>query len=98
MKNILFLMLCLSSLGYSNSFSAETQPPSQAAMCAGCHGPKGISFSPEVPNLAGQKQAYLDKAIRDYRSGKRKNPMMNSMVGSLSDDDIATLSSYYSKL
>lgn len=70
----------------------------KSMVCAGCHGNKGISFSPDVPNLAGQKEAYLVKAITYYKTGERKNPMMQSMVTSLSDADIANLAAYYSGL
>ncbi|MDH5259156.1 MAG: cytochrome c, partial [Gammaproteobacteria bacterium] len=31
----------------------------KAALCAGCHGADGMSMSPDIPNLAGQKEAYL---------------------------------------
>ena len=70
----------------------------KAAVCGGCHGPDGISFSPEVPNLKGQKEAYIKKAIGDFKSGARKNPMMSSMVGNLSDADTADIAAYFSSL
>lgn len=70
----------------------------KAAVCAGCHGADGISVSPDIPNLAGQKEVYLQKAITYYKTGERKNPMMQSMVGGLSEEDIANLAAYYSSL
>jgi hypothetical protein len=37
-------------------------------VCAGCHGPKGISpDNMQHPNLAGQKEAYLASSLRAYR-------------------------------
>jgi len=66
--------------------------------CAGCHGADGMSFSPDIPNLKGQKEGYLVKAINDYKSGARKNPMMTSMVGSLKDQDVADLAAFYAGL
>src|SRR5665811_1214964 len=36
--------------------------------CAGCHGANGISASPGVPNLAGQRPAYLYLELRAYQS------------------------------
>lgn len=71
---------------------------SKAMACTGCHGPKGISFSPDIPNLAGQKESYLAKAIGYYKTGERKNPMMASMVGGLSETDMADLAAYFSSL
>lgn len=70
----------------------------KSGLCAGCHGADGISLSPDIPNLAGQKEAYVAKAVRDYKSGARKNPMMSAMVGSLSDADIDDLAAFYSSL
>ena len=70
----------------------------KSGVCGGCHGPDGISFSPEIPNLKGQKEVYLAKAIGDYKSGARKNPMMSAMVGGLSETEIADLAAYFSSL
>lgn len=70
----------------------------KSGLCAGCHGADGISFSPEIPNLAGQKEVYVGKAIRDYKSGARKNPMMSAMVGSLSDADIDDLAAFFASI
>ena len=70
----------------------------KAVMCAGCHGWEGISVRPRYPNLAGQREAYLVKAINDYRSGVREEPMMLLMVGALTDDDVANLAAYYSTI
>ncbi len=70
----------------------------KSGLCAGCHGADGISLAPNIPNLAGQKEEYLIKAIKDYRSNKRKNPMMNSMAANLSDTDIEDLAAFFSSL
>lgn len=64
--------------------------------CAGCHGLNGASNNPMYPNLAGQKEPYLVKAIADYRDGKRKDPMMEGMAKGLSDVDIADMAAFYS--
>lgn len=68
----------------------------KSATCTSCHGMNGRSTNPNNPNLAGQKKNYLVKAIKDYRDGKRKDAMMNSMVSSLSDADIENLAEFYS--
>jgi cytochrome c553 len=48
-----------------------------------------------APKLGGQSAAYIVKALQDYRSGGRKHPSMNSIAGSLSDQDMADLAAYY---
>ncbi len=70
----------------------------KSMLCSGCHGADGISLTPDIPNLTGQKEAYLIKATKDFRNGSRKNPMMNSIAQGLSDDDIANLAAYFSSL
>ena len=40
----------------------------KAAMCAACHGANGISIAPMYPNLAGQKEAYLVKQLKDFKA------------------------------
>ena len=44
----------------------------KALMCQACHGLDGRAKMPEAPNLAGQSDIYLVKALKDYRSGARK--------------------------
>ncbi len=67
----------------------------KAAMCASCHGPDGNSPAPAFPKLAGQHEAYLVDAMKQYKSGARKNAMMKPMVDPLSDADIANLAAFY---
>ena len=66
--------------------------------CIACHGKDGISIAPNYPNLACQKDKYLVKAIKAYKSGARNDPMMKPMVGSLSDADIENLAAFFSTL
>jgi len=66
----------------------------KSAKCATCHGATGIAPGSN-PNLAGQKEAYLAKAMKDYRDGRRKDPMMGMMMTGLSDGDIADLAAYF---
>jgi cytochrome c553 len=68
----------------------------KSAVCAACHGPTGTSPNPIWPNLAGQKEAYLLKQLKDFKSGTRKDPMMAPMALPLSDQDMANLAAYYS--
>ncbi|KAA2286012.1 c-type cytochrome [Arenimonas fontis] len=64
--------------------------------CASCHGPTGNeSLDGTYPKLAGQHADYLVKALRDYRSGERNNPIMAGFAGGLSDQDIDDLAAFY---
>lgn len=65
--------------------------------CAACHGPDGNSTAPDFPRLAGQHEDYLAKALNDYKSGARKNPIMAPQAANLSKRDIADLAAYFSQ-
>ncbi|WP_194713017.1 c-type cytochrome [Noviherbaspirillum soli] len=68
----------------------------KAGQCFVCHGADGLAKVPDAPNLAGQNEGYLIKALKDYKSGKRENEMMNAMAKNLSDQDIALVAAYFS--
>jgi len=67
----------------------------KAAACIACHGEGGKSTLPMNPKLAGQYASYLEHAMRSYRDGGRKNPIMGSQVAALSDADIQDLAAYF---
>jgi cytochrome c553 len=65
--------------------------------CASCHGPDGAKpVAPENPILAGQYSDYIVKALLDYKSGKRKNAVMNGVAAELSRQDIEDLAAWFS--
>jgi cytochrome c553 len=65
--------------------------------CGSCHGPDGNSATPQFPRIAGQHADYLAIAIKDYRSGKRNNALMNGQASSLSDEAIEDLAAHYAR-
>ena len=64
-------------------------------ICQACHGMDGNSTVPDYPKLGGQYPDYLAKALRDYKSGARKNPIMAGFAGALTTQDIDNLAAYY---
>lgn len=66
-------------------------------VCATCHGPDGNSANPIYPRLAGQYPDYLVKALKDYKSGARKNPIMSGFVANLSQADMEDLAAHFSR-
>ncbi len=69
----------------------------KSAACAACHGADGVSAVPSFPMLAGQHRDYLYHSLKDYKSGKRNNPLMAEQVKALSDADMLDLAMYFSK-
>lgn len=100
MKNWLVFAATLSlASGISQATAAGDAAVGKAksATCAGCHGVDGNSANPEWPKLAGQHPNYLDKQLQDFKAGEaRNNAMMAPMVASLSEQDMADLSAYFS--
>ncbi|MGK9232734.1 cytochrome c [Inquilinus limosus] len=64
--------------------------------CVACHGIDGLGRMPNVPNIAGRDQAYLEEQLKAFRNGKRTDPQMSAAARSLSDQDIADLAAWYS--
>ena len=69
----------------------------KAKACAACHGANGEGVKPN-PQLAGKSEDEIVQAMKDYKSGKRANPVMKSMATPLSDQDLANLGAYYASL
>ncbi len=67
----------------------------KAAACAGCHGADGNSTVATFPILAGQHADYLVQALKDYKSGKRKNAIMQAQAAGLSEEDMENLAAYF---
>lgn len=67
----------------------------KSAICASCHGATGDGDNTEYPKLAGQYESYLTQALKDYRSGDRKNAIMAGFSATLTIDDIEALSAWF---
>jgi cytochrome c553 len=66
-----------------------------AEVCAACHGADGNSATADFPRIGGQYADYLAKALRDYKSGQRKNAIMAGFAQALSKQDVENLAAYY---
>ncbi len=75
--------------------NGNAKAPAFASTCAACHGARGVSTNPQYPSLAGQYQDYLLQALKEYKSGKRKNPIMNGMASSLTLAQMKRLAHYF---
>jgi cytochrome c553 len=69
-----------------------------ARRCIRCHGQEGFSTDPLVPNLAGMDKLTMWKQLNDFRAGKRKSEIMNTVATALAIQDYADLAAYYSML
>jgi cytochrome c553 len=77
--------------------NADAGKAKAAQVCAACHGPEGNKPStPDQPILAGQYYDYLVKALSDYKTGKRTNPIMKGFAAQLSKQDMEDLAAWFS--
>jgi cytochrome c553 len=65
------------------------------AVCVACHGLDGMSIVPANPNIAGMPPQYIAKQLEHFKTGTRKNAVMQGMSANLSTSDMAALGEYY---
>lgn len=93
----------LGSLAFSGLASAAGDAAAGAEkimLCVACHGTDGKATADIYPSLNGQSATYLEMALKAYRAGERGGGMsmvMTPMATTLSDQDIADISAYYSQ-
>jgi cytochrome c553 len=80
---------------------AQTDPvPTDAArakaqVCAACHGPDGNSQNPAYPILAGQTWRYIYIELKDFKAGRRSDPVMSPIAQALSPEDMIALGNFF---
>jgi cytochrome c553 len=83
---------------YANSAEVAEGKRVAQAQCAACHGMNGIGGAKGIPNIAGQRPAYLYRELQVYQSGGRgENPMSNA-VKYLRTDAMYKVAAYYASL
>ena len=64
--------------------------------CLACHGgAAGAQASPIFPKLDGQHAAYLEKQLREYKSGKRQSDIMAPLIAALKKQQIAGMAAHF---
>src|SRR3954467_969047 len=96
MKNILALLALLILLPSVTVAQDAKAGREKAAVCATCHGADGNSTIPQNPILAGQTARYIYLQLRDFKEGRRKDPIMSPMAANLSRADMLDLAAYFS--
>jgi cytochrome c553 len=65
-----------------------------SAACQACH--IGADPKSDTPQLTGQRESYLAKQLKAFKSGDRKNALMSAMASQLNEGDIANLAAFFS--
>lgn len=104
MKTVAYLLssLLLATAAHANEPAAAPAKPDLAKggtissqVCAACHTADGSRGSPANPILQGQHPEYLVKQLAEFKSGKRKNAVMNGMAAPLSEEDMRNVAAFY---
>jgi cytochrome c553 len=92
------------SKSYARNLFENGNPDRQLKPCTQCHGPNGkgmLHDGMEVPVIGGQKSAYLQRQLTNWKSGERQNSpdgLMNKIAHLLTDQEIEDLADYISGL
>lgn len=83
------------STGVSSAADLAAGQAKVKEVCQACHGMDGNSSNADYPRLGGQYPDYMAKALRDYKSGARKNAIMLGFAQGLTRQDIDNVAAYY---
>ena len=67
----------------------------KSQVCAACHSVDGNSPSGQFPNLAGQTWRYIYVQLKDYKEGRRSDPVMTAMATPLSRQEMIDIANYF---
>ena len=77
--------------------ASDATPPAKVEVCAACHGADGNSTNPLYPNLAQQTARYIYLQLKDFKEGRRKDPLMSPVAATLETSDMLALAGWFSK-
>ncbi len=92
---VLAMVVALAAANPAAAADIEAGRKKAAEVCAACHGPDGNSATADFPRIAGQYADYLEKAMRDYKTGARKDPIMSGFANPLTATEIENLAAYF---
>ena len=99
MKATLLIALLALASPFAHAGGNAAAGAQKAKVCAACHGADfNTPISADIPRLAGQHEDYLARALADYKSGARKNAVMDGQAAALSAQDIEDVAAYISGL
>ena len=97
-RNLFASLLCTSwfALAASSGQAQDIEAGRvKAQACAACHGVDGNAVAGNFPNLAGQTWRYIYIQLKDFKEGRRSNPLMSPMAMPLSRQDMIDIANYY---
>jgi len=100
--HIRFALFLLASIFFSTFYAGNVfakgsikAGADKAKVCQVCHGKGGHSTNPTYPILAGQHAEYIQKQLKAFKAGTRKDPIMKDMASKLSDQDMEDVAAFF---
>ena len=101
MKNVM-AFVALAVFASASAMAADGAALYAEKTCAACHGKDGKkTLMPDYPKIAGQNKAYIEKQMKDIKSGARANGNSAAMKGVMeivSDAEIKDLAEFISQM
>src|SRR5262245_56767705 len=104
MKHVIFLSLATTASIALAQADLEAGK-SKAQVCAACHGANGASVSDTIPNLAGQRAAYIENQLKAFKDGLRRpaspaspTATMVAIASQLSSADMTNVAAFFASL
>jgi cytochrome c553 len=84
-------------LGAAPVVWAQGTAPDMVMACIPCHraAVPATPGVPPLPRLDGQQAAYLDKQLREYKSGKRKGAVMPALIRTLKPQQLSVMAAHF---
>src|SRR6185295_15962807 len=83
MKKILALSVALALAPAARAADIGAGKARVETVCAACHGANGVSVADHIPNLAGQRAAYIENQLKAFKDGARKAPGPTSPIATM---------------
>jgi cytochrome c len=100
--NKIVLLFALAALASTSAIAADGAKLYAEKTCTACHGKDGNKpLMPDYPKIAGQNKAYVEKQMKDIKSGARSNgnsAAMKGVMAIVSDEEIKTLAEFVAQM
>lgn len=93
----LIAFACFGAHAETDAAPAITPESIHIQRCSACHYVEGQSPGPEFPNIAGQYDAYLKKALRQFKENRRDSDAMELIASLHKQQELVILANYYAE-
>lgn len=91
----IFAVLCFIFTPLTSNADELSRASMLSYTCAGCHGTDGISPG-SIPSIACKSADTIEKALKEYRDGKRFSTVMGRHVKGYTDQEIQLIAGFFS--